>query len=101
MWIIHRLVITAELVIYRTMKRDVLYQRIRTYALEQGYESFGRHDNTVNMLFEMDEVRDSQAFQVSNGKKVSAKNFMYVNFEQLDACNVDMQPNSTMIPGSR
>lgn len=71
------------------------------YVLKQGDESFEWQDDTLNMLFEMDEVNNSQAFQVANGKRVSAKNFMQVNFEQLDACKVDMQPTSMMIPGSQ
>jgi hypothetical protein len=42
------------------------------------------------MLSEMDEVSNFQAFQVSNGNRISAKNSMHVNYEQLDACRADM-----------
>jgi hypothetical protein len=78
----------------------VFAQTAYIYAPEQGDESFGRHDDTVNMLSEMDEVKVLK-FQISNGKRVSAKNFMHVNSEQFDAYNVDMQRTSRFILGSQ
>lgn len=61
------------------------------YAPEQVDESFGRHDDSVDMPLEMDEVRDPKSFETSNGSRVSSQKFMHANSEKFDLFNVDMQ----------
>jgi len=71
------------------------------YALDQNDQSFEWWDNSLNVLFELDDVGISHIFQVLEGKKVNNRIFKQLNLEKFDACKTNVQPTTMATPGGQ